>query len=165
MFPFWELNFAYQWSNLLASYNTAVLGMNKKNVHSLVKFYELVINPTEDLKTLIDALHPHSFSLAIGAFQPELILKKFHSFLFDPAWLCFDEALPRFDKKTICSFDEINHEKFIDETEFKLEEFFKGAFTYHLHTVDCGQGVRSGSYFDYLERHFYKLLASRLKSV
>jgi hypothetical protein len=47
----------------------------------------------------------------------------YSSILFDPAWLCNDLALPRYNNKSVCIFAEF-YETVI--TSFEIEKFYMG---------------------------------------
>ena len=166
MFPFWKLNFAYRWASC-KTYNTAVLGLNKDNYMSLAAIYDHVIKPAHSMSSLINSLHPISLSGLLqskyGKLNKNSVLKMYHSLLFDPAWLCADGILPRFDSRTLCSFAELGSFKFMNQSDFRLEEFFPGAFTYHMHLKSVGEDVKNHSYFYYIESHLRVLLDNQIK--
>ncbi|CAF0726946.1 unnamed protein product [Brachionus calyciflorus] len=154
----WRKNFAYRWS--YTNYiNTAVLGINKNLDDNINKLYDLVFKKSKSLKEIIRNLHPFSLSLLdLNDDYKNPILKIYHSFLFDPAWLCFDGKVKHLNKEAICGFQEFNNEKKIDEKKFNPDDFFGGSFTYHLHLVNCGNNIRNDSYFQYFENYFEKNL-------
>ena len=165
MFPLWKQNFAYRWS-YVEMYNTAVLGLNKINNASMDGIYNRAIKPSQKLILLIDALHPIPLSSTLQAMHGRLnqnsLLKMHHSLLFDPAWLCFDGAIPRQDTTSVCGFAEFNNRQFINASEFDVDRFFPGAFTYHLHLKNCGKNIINGSYFVFIEDYFRSLLKAKL---
>jgi hypothetical protein len=167
----WNHNFAYRWS-YTDNYNTAVLGINKYLNPSISQLYEKILRSDAHLNTLINAFHPHSLSNLVRLLNKNSVydyepLKTYHSFLFDPAWTCFDGVIKRLKPELVCGFDEFNNKKMIeDESMFnpKMHPTGGGSFTYHLHLANCGSSIRDDSYFKYFENYYNSLLKHHLKN-
>jgi len=161
MKPLWELNFAYRWS-FTSNLNTAVMGIGNKSDFSLI--IEKLISGSNYLQGTLAAFHPFYRisplikNLNFGSifnYKPFLII---HSYFFDPAWLCNDEKISRFNSKSVCKFDEFTDKMFINENEFKINDFFQGAFGYHLHYSNLFHNFNNKSYFFYFENYFKNVL-------
>ncbi|RMZ96735.1 glycosyltransferase family 32 [Brachionus plicatilis] len=117
----WKQSFVYRWS-YTNKINTAIIGINKYFSTHVKDFYDRIFSREKSTSAIISSLHPFSLSTNLfGRFK----LKVYHSFLFDSAWLCFDGKKKRVSKETVCGFDEFNNR-------------YLGAFSYHLHLVNCG---------------------------
>lgn len=119
----WGKNFVYRWS-FTEYFNTAVLGMNL----GLDEFYKNLINLGTTIKELMDLLHPRYLAKILLNIKD---LQKYHSLLFDPAWLCFDGVTPRYSNISVCKFSEFNDAKFISKDQFTPYIFFPE----HLHII------------------------------
>lgn len=150
----WKDNFAYKWS-YTDNINTAIIGMNKYFRNHSSYFYDRIFSKEKSTSALISSLHPFSLSSKIRSkFFGKFEIKIYHSFLFDSAWLCFDGKYRRPTKETVCGFDEFNNKNLVDIRNYSIENFFKGAFTYHLHLVNCGLNIRNDSIFYFLEKFY-----------
>ena len=157
-----KYNFVYRWSFLLDKINTAVIGIGNKN-SSLNNLYDLIIQRSYNAQQLVRNFHAHIVSMYICELNDNSIydwnsLITFHSYLFDPAWLCNDEKVARFNSKSVCYFNEFTRQVFMNESEFKLENFFPGAFTYHIHMRASGDYILNMTYFIYFENYFKSIL-------
>lgn len=158
----WNSNFAYRWS-FTTNYNTAVLGIDKTTSSDINQIYDLAFINKNTVGSLTYILHPILLTnLIISNYKCSIfnfgILKAYHSFMFDPAWLCFDGVVKKMDQNSVCSFKEFNSKNLIKEDLFHPEKFFPGAFTYHLHLANCGSEIRNDSYFRYFEKYYKKIL-------
>ena len=118
----WPYNFAYRWS-YTNNYNTAILGINKNLNPKISLLYERIVKNNAHLNTLINSFHPHSLSNLVRSLNRNTIydyelLKTYHSFLFDPAWTCYDGVIKRLKSDLVCGFDEFNNKKMIEESAF-----------------------------------------------
>lgn len=162
MQPLWDLNFSYRWS-FVDKFNTAVLGINKKKNSQIKQFYDETLTKSTNLETLIKNFHPNKISETVKKLNNGNVfdyepLRMLNGFLFDPAWLCFDQKLNRFNSKSVCYFAEFTHKKFMQESDFKPDEFFSGAFTYHLHLKRSSGRIYKHSYFYYFEKYYNSVL-------
>ena len=164
MYLLWEHNFAYRWS-YTQNYNTAVLGVNKRSASPINLLLKRIISPQSDVNQLIASLHPYALSNTVRGMNSNNIygfkpLHAFHSFLFDPAWTCFDGVTPRLRPDLVCGFDDFNNKKMIDAKDFdpKIHPTGGGSFTYHLHLVNCGTNIRDDSFFSYFENYYQEVL-------
>ena len=172
----WEYNFTYRWSDWYIV-NTAVLGINRAlqpaDTSSLYRKLLRPLNRMSFLSIMRRTLFGNSFSFKYLTymFHParvtELILAKtakfslefetltvFNSLLFDPSWLC-DDRHPRILPHYVCKFKEFTGRVLFNDTasSFRPENFFAGAFTYHLHS-SSGPKAIEGSYFDLFEKYY-----------
>ena len=85
-----------------------------------------------------------------------MIVIALHSYFFDGSWLCNDGFSSRCSNNSICQFKEFYEFKFEDYSTFKPENFFPGAYTYHVHMK--GNEVSNDSYFNYFERYYKSYL-------
>lgn len=159
----WLTNFVYRWS-FTNGINTAVVGLNKHLNPSIEILYKTIIKQVKSSHALTSSFHPSEISQymlnlnknSIYNFKP---LKTMHSFLFDPAWVCFDGVSPAFNSKSICNFIDLTKKQFINETDFRIDQFFPGAFSYHIHLKDARPDfISSKSYFVYFENYFKSVL-------
>ncbi len=159
----WLTNFVYRWS-FTNGINTAVVGLNKHLNPSIEILYKTIIKQVKSSHALTSSFHPSEISQymlnlnknSIYDFKP---LKTMHSFLFDPAWVCFDGVSPAFNSKSICNFIDLTKKQFINETDFRIDQFFPGAFSYHIHLKDARPDfISSKSYFVYFENYFKSVL-------
>lgn len=160
---FWYFNFAYRWSFLTDKINTAVLGINKLIDPAINNLYDRVLLESSNLEQLVLNFHPHLISIFVEDFNNKSIFKwialqVLHSYLFDSAWLCNDGLVKRFNTHSICAFIELSKREFVNETEFQIEDFFPGAFNYHIHLKQNGPDILENSYFVHLEKYFMKKL-------
>jgi hypothetical protein len=81
-----------------------------------------------------------------------------HTSVFDPAWLCYDGITPRFGDEYLCNFDEFSNKEFVSESQFKPENFFPGAFTYHIHLRNAFSDIKKNSYLKLFENHYRTIL-------
>lgn len=132
---------------------------------------------------MVSLLHPKKLSKLVESSRKISIfdyngLKVFHSFLFDPAWLCHDAAGGRVNNESVCEFEEFTEARFMSESEFKPQRFFPGAFTYHLHLSDFSRftlrglnifkdvyAVSNFSYFKYFENYYRSALNFKLTKI
>lgn len=150
----WKKNFVYKWS-YTNKINTAIIGINKYLNLNTNGLYNMIFSRDKSLSSLISSLHPFSLSKKL---QKNSNFKIYHSFLFDSAWLCFDGRIQRSNNETVCGFNEFNNRRLVNIKNYSIENFFRGAFTYHLHLVDCGLNIRNDSLFYLFENFYYKRL-------
>jgi hypothetical protein len=159
MKPLWYLNFAYRWSSS-QQINTAVLGLNKQTKEYSTLIKEIILKSKTSIFDLLLSFHPTMrLSVVIASLNNGSVfyykpLQILHFYLFDPAWLCNDNQMKRLNSKSICYFKEFTQTQFINENEFNPDEFFKGAYGYHLHYYDTVDNFYSKSYFSLFENHF-----------
>lgn len=146
-------------------------------MNSLISdLYSLFIHGSNTVSDLVNSLHPKKLTNLVNIKRNRSIfeyepIRVFHSFLFDPAWLCHDQEVERFNNQSVCNFDEFINFKFINEVDFKPQNFFPGAFTYHLHLSDFSRNtllgfnlfknvylIRNESYFEYFENYYSLIL-------
>ena len=144
MWPFWNMNFAYRWSSF-KGINNGVLGINKKftgsSIDKVFQYNYSKINNSTNSQQFIDGFDSQKITNAILSLNNGSIfnlkpLKVFHSYLFDPVWCCHG-FVSRMNKDSCCYFRDFMEVEFINREEkenFQPSNFFKGAFTYHLHT-------------------------------
>ena len=161
MRPFWNKNFVHRWS-FTEDYNTAIMGLNLNRSKAIDDLYANILQ--------IDNLISKFFIDLVGAFYPARIrdsvrvlngniyhykdFEVFHSIMFDPAWLCNDGVLPRFNNVTVCVFKEF-YDTVITSKEFKIDQFYGGAFSFHLHLGNCGKcQIDENSFFHHIESYF-----------
>lgn len=161
MQPFWYFNFAYRWS-FTSNLNNAVIGLNN---HSLFKnLLELIKGYSSTADKLLKNFNPFMLSYAITVLNKGTIFgyesfNILHSHLFDPIWLCNDGVVPRLNKKTACYFKEFISKEFLNLSAFDIDQFYPGAFTYHLHFKNLrARNFNKKSYFAYLELYFSSIL-------
>lgn len=157
-----KYTFAYRWS-FTNNYNTAVIGVNHGLVAQNDNLFSLFINSHNSVSSLIDALHPYILSARIRSHvQNEIFsyrpLRTFHSALFDPAWLCLDGQVPNPDSRNVCSPADFTNRKLVEPCEFSPDDFFSGAFAYHLHLSRKDFQIKNDAYFTYFEKYFAKKL-------
>ena len=161
MKPFWNLNFAYRWS-YTDNINTAIMGISDKKNYTI--FLNKIISYSSSINDLINKFYPFTILSSILRntnnnslydYEPFLIL---HSYLFDPAWLCLDGKVERYNAKSVCYFTEFSSNKFVNESDFKISEFFPGSFGYHLHNINSHNQFSQYSYFFYFEKYFKRVL-------
>jgi hypothetical protein len=168
MSPFWHSNFAYRWSS--QSYvNTAVLGIDS-NLNFTKIFYKTMLSSTSYWRNIIKVFHPqyiYSQLLILNDEQPHKVYKKNASFmiyssdLFDPSWLCNDNVVEKAENQAICGFEEF-YDLVVPAAKFDMKLFFPDAYTYHIHSKNCGSCVvKSTSYFSHLEEHFRSVVEKR----
>jgi len=165
-----EYTFAYRWSSS-NEFNTAVMGLNREKEASNQDLYSVFISRTNTMGAIVRSLHPKRLSRLIRYHGNQVLdftpLQVLHVSLFDPAWLCNDEYLNR-TNGNLCSFGEFTANR-IDG--FKAEEFFPGAFVYHIHLSVFGVfslfgyeflgkalEIKEFSYFHYFEIYYRSLL-------
>lgn len=146
------------------------MGINKKLTLKNDKLYKIFINEkTNTIQNLISKLHPEELSRLIRnltgiseifSYDP---LRVFHTCFFDPAWLCFDGVLNNTNPKFICTPEEFINKTILHSKNFQLNEFFPGAFTYHLHLSRGFSKYTRDSYFSYFENYFPKFLKLNYK--
>lgn len=166
MQPFWTFNFAYRWS-FVEKLNTAVLGIKKKDL-KIKDLYNKIISKSRTLNALIANFHPDKISSDIKTLNSGNVfdyepLRVLSGFLFDAAWLCFDEKLTRVDDSSVCYFSEFTTKQLIEANSFKPGDFFAGAYTYHLHLKRSKGVISPTSYFSYFEKYYYSVLKLNLK--
>ena len=156
----WTKNFAYRWSHLNAL-NTAVLGINKRSL--LTGFMKhLVSADLQSVSSLSRRLHPLALSTFIGKFTKSSeicsnpLLSVYHSFLFDPAWLCNDNYIRRdsFKPEWPCEFRQLVSKA----VTHKGQDFFRGSFTYHMHFGHFNMEPAEHSMMRHLEEHYQSRL-------
>lgn len=155
---FWYFSFAYRWS-FLAAYNTAILGINKLADSSIRKLYDLSRGEQNSVESLMNFFHPRSISSKMGYFTNDIYTSDFllcvHSYFFDAAWLCNDGSKPRLAQTPICQFFEFSTNDYVkNKTNFNPENFFHGAFAYHIHYKN-EQPIET-SYFYSFERYYHE---------
>lgn len=154
-----DYNFAYRWS-YTNNYNTAVMGLNLNLAAQNDQIYSLFISRDSHttIDTLIYKLHPFRLSKSLSTLNRTIFnfesIKLFHTVLFDPVWVCTSE------KSVVCSSFAFVEPKLNDSSEFKPDEFFPGAFTYHLHLTSLVKmRISENSYFRHFETYFQSMLA------
>ena len=161
MRPFWNKNFVHRWS-FTEDYNTAVMGLRLNRSKSIEAIYEKIIQ-TPRLTNLVAAFYPTKIKNTIRDLNNgDIFFYKdfsvYHSILFDPSWLCNDGMLPRFNNVTVCQFNEF-YDTTITKDDFKMDQFFNGAFSFHLHLKNCGKcEIGNSSYFHHIENYFVEKL-------
>lgn len=121
------------------------------------------VQTTNSLHDLISAFHPFALAARLppmentNVFDLKLV-KMYHSSLFDPAWLCNDGVIDRATPLTPCGFRDFNNNLDVERKDFQPDNFFPGAFTYHLHLKDCKTLIKNNSYFQYFEDYFKSVL-------
>jgi hypothetical protein len=165
MEPLWNFgNFAYRWS-FVEKMNTAVLSINKKKDMTIIDLYNRIVKKSNNLDDLISNFHPDEVSKEIVIlnvlknnvfdYKP---LKILNQLLFDPAWLCFDNIIERFNDTSVCYFKEFTSKQFVSNDNFKPSNFFPGAFTYHIHLKRSKGKIFGGSYFQLFENYYKSIL-------
>ena len=82
----------------------------------------------------------------------------FYNFINILLILLFLGVLKRLNDITVCIFKEF-YDNVITENEFKMNEFYNGAFTFHLHLGNCGKcTIDKNSFFHHIETYFTKKL-------
>jgi len=159
---FWTFNFAYLWGKFKDKLNTAVLGINKHLDPSISQLYNVLLSNRTTLNELVYSFHPMHISKQIYLLNGRSVfnykpLKVIRNYVFDPAWMCFEKRQKPLNKMSVCRFNEFTNKTFVKPNEFLFENFFPGAYTYHIHG-DAGPQVLNTSYFFYLETFFKKKL-------
>ncbi len=140
------------------------MGINKKFDSTVNTLYDLVLERSLEFNSLVNNFHPHILSLYMHELNEKSIydwksLQVLHSYLFDPSWLCYDGLVERANELSVCYFDEFTRKEFFsDEKKFQPEQFYPGAFTYHLHLDKAGPFISNNSYFCHFERYFRHIL-------
>ena len=88
------------------------------------------------------------------------VLHVYHTYLFDPIRMCNDGAVFPKDKKTVCAFRDFYDKFLIRKEEFKFEDFFPGAFTFHVHNSHTNSEIKKETFFGFIEDYFNKKLFS-----
>jgi hypothetical protein len=159
-------NFAYKWS-YSPQFNTAIIGFNKYVNPQGGKLVEHVLARTNSALRLTLLFHPFKLAEHIAAlnrtstvFDNDL-LRMYHSYLFDSAWLCYDRWAARETPTSVCFFEELITRHFIDERDFaRPSQIFPGAFTYHQRLRNSV--ISNLSYFKYFENFYEKKLTLNL---
>ncbi len=149
----WRKNFAYRWS-YTNDYNTAVMGFNKRFNPEINELLNKIANKKGlfSVKQFLNWFHPFSLKnyLKKESIFNSTILNCYHSYLFDPAWLCHDRVEKKNFSNSNCNFKEF----FQDSNATNLKrDFYPGSFTYHIHLGNCKQ-ISQNSYFSYFENYF-----------
>jgi hypothetical protein len=160
MRPFWNKNFVHRWS-FTDNYNTAVMGLqlNKSETVESIYGHILKLNQPSAYVDLTHGFHPHSVANAVSQLNNGNLyhfkdFEVFHSILFDPAWLCNDGVLERLNDITVCVFKEF-YDTVITAEKFKMDEFYGGSFSFHLHLGNCGKcTIDQNSFFHHIETFF-----------
>ena len=154
----WQENFAYRWSNL-KSWNTAVMGFNKYLSPSVKPLLKAIVADARSFNDLVNRFHPLELESQIKLVSPDdnvftfQPMRTFHSYLFDPAWLCSDGALKRKEgDKSVCAFGEFCLRNMTDD-EFQPDRFAEGALAYHMH-LGHATNVQSASFFARFESYY-----------
>ena len=154
---FWYFNFAYRWS-FLNNYNTAIMGFNKQIDSSIIDLINTINRNESSIYNLIIGFHPESLSKKVASLNKgESIydykpLVPLHSHFFDGAWLCNDGCSKRLTNISVCGFNEFYTRTFMSYSDFRIENFFEGAYAYHLHFKPSS--IHEYSYFAYFENYF-----------
>ena len=163
MRPFWSKTFVHRWS-ANDDYNTAVMGLQLSDTKLVTTIYETILNDTKHRDiNLVDAFYPTRIKDTIkklnnGKIYNYLNFLVYHSALFDPAWLCNDGVLKRYNEKTVCKYQEF-YDTIIAADEFDIKNFYDGAFTFHLHLGNCGKcQINATSFFNHIEIYFSKIV-------
>lgn len=160
---FWGTNMAYRWS-FTENFNTAIIGINNKNDPYLNAFINYLKDTYNDVGSFIKAVHPYSMTNIVKNNLKEddifknKIFKMLHTGILDPSWLCYDGITPRFGDKYVCNFDEFSDKEFVSKSEFKPEDFFPGAFTYHIHLRNANSNIKKNSYLKLFENYYHSKL-------
>ena len=164
----WHFNFAYRWS-LTLDFNTAILGINSKLDARVEQIYESILNSFSfGLSGFYYLFHPYKVSRLVknlndgkSSFGFEAF-RVLNSVLFDPAWICKDGGgnLTQEDGFGVCQFTEFNKETSLlaEQSNFSIEDFFVGAFTYHIHFGNLGCVIEEKSFLRYFEFFYLKKL-------
>jgi hypothetical protein len=165
MRPFWEKNFVHRWS-YGTSYNTAVMGLKLNRSQGIEAIFDYVLNNRVfAAKNLVGRFYPSRIKDTIlalnngGGFN-YTDFEVYHSVLFDPAWLCNDKIIGRLNNQSVCIFSEF-YDTVITAEEFDFNKFYGGAFTIHLHLVNCGKcQIGPKSFFYHFENYFMKKIGN-----
>jgi hypothetical protein len=162
---FWYFNFAYRWSFVEKRYNTAVMGFNKIIDSSISELINQISKNQSSVNELVAGFHPEPLSQTVSNlnkiktiydYKPLIPL---HGHFFDGAWLCHDGCVPRISNVSVCKFNEFYTKKFIDYENFRPENFFNGAYAYHIHFKESYK-IDEFSYFAYFERFYYNFISN-----
>ena len=163
MRPFWSKNFVHRWS-FTEDYNTAIMGLQLNRSSSIEAIYKFILENNHDL---VSGFYPARvkdtiYQINNGNIYHYKDFEVYHSILFDPAWLCNDGVLPRFNNITVCVFREF-YDTVITAKEFNIEKFYGGAFSFHLHLGNCGKcTIDSTSFFYHIENYFIKKIGKNI---
>ena len=158
---FWYFNFAYRWS-FTKYYNTAMMGFNKKIDSSINNLINAINKNQSSINDLISGFHPERLSRTASSLNKEGTIYNYkpliplHSHFFDGAWLCHDGCVSRLNNVSVCVLNEFYTRKFIDYADFRIENFFSGAFAYHVHFKESS--INEYSYFAYFEKYYYEYI-------
>jgi hypothetical protein len=128
MRPLLNKNFVYRWS-AGHSYNTAVMGVKFNRGKAVDAIYDKILDINNNyIVELTSSFHPRNIKAIVWCLNKMDIynyedFEVYSSILFDPAWLCNDLALPRYNNKSVCIFAEF-YETVI--TSFEIEKFYMG---------------------------------------
>ena len=159
----WGFNFAYRWS-IGSNLNTAVLGLNLNVDPSVRIVYDHALNSFSfGVSGFYYLFHPYKISNIVRELNGNSLfefktLRVLNCVLFDPAWICADSNHTVNHFEGVCDFSEFNRKSIRNETSFRAEDFFGGAFTYHLHLKNLGFHVNEMSFFKYFENFYLKNL-------
>lgn len=149
----WNKNFAYRWS-YTNSINTAIIGINKNIDTSINNLYDFIFEKSK-ISEAIKRSHPLVISKFLNSndLYNNGLLIVYHSFLFDPNWLCSDRKMKHLNYNP-CSFTDFYSKKI--SQNFTNEIFFPGSFTYHIHSMNPFYKTNNHSYLVYFENYFSK---------
>lgn len=159
--PFWSMNFAYRWSHL-DDFSFSVIGLKNNLENTINEFLRRLFSPSSGKSTnsFLQLFHPFSIrdiivELNKGNLYNYKSFKIYHSALFDPSWLCHNHILDK-NKNSfkVCHFIDIFEQ---GVKNFSINDFFKGAFLYHIHIDDIyirENAIKNDSYFYNLEKYY-----------
>ena len=158
---FWYMNFAYRWA-YTHYLNTAVLGFNKRVEPSINEFLDYINRNETNLDSLISRFHPHTITSVVNSLNNNNVydyksLLGLHWYFFDGAWCCNDGVENRLSPTQACVFIEFYGNKLIEYEDFNPNEFFHGAFAYHIH-YRRDSLINVDSYFSHFEKFYHKYI-------
>ncbi|CAF1132414.1 unnamed protein product [Adineta ricciae] len=153
--PFYEYEFAYQWSNR-NEYNTAILRLfPQSNISSIL------------IHQAYEKQSPTVFSpWVIRSLLIPIDLIRLPSVFFDPLWLVADNI----DNKTVIAWKLSNNTRHTFESVIHKESYLSqqgrtvlnGAFSFHWHTLHVTGQIQPGSYLsqwnEYLQAELLELI-------
>jgi hypothetical protein len=145
-------------------YNTAVMGFNKKIDPSINDLINTISKNISSIGELVANFHPQQLSQTVSTlskintiygYKPLIPL---HGHFFDGAWLCHDGVVKRISNDSVCHFPDFYTKQFINYSNFRPENFFDGAFAYHVHFKES-YTINEFSYFAYFEKFYSNFIA------
>ncbi|CAF0715232.1 unnamed protein product [Brachionus calyciflorus] len=149
----WHKNFIYRWGSHMYV-NTAVIGINKKIDHRINKVYDKMFLNTDNFDHIGAKSYANTFSDLVKSQTGNLfengVFTVYHSFLFDPAWISTENGMRPF-KNAINDFNQFIFGLVINRNDFDPNEFYPGAFLYHIHNSNRNVKIQENSYFYHFE--------------